>query len=512
MAVRKYSCDEIEAMIANLAFPEYRELKECRAVVDDCLAGQRTIKEKGKYLPPNDWQKTHEDQYKSFLRRALFPGETKYALDIYTGLFSLGEPKITLPPDGKLDFIISNASVYGDTLKMVQMRLNSEQMSHGLRCLLLEVRNDGEKPFFIREYSAAKFLRSHFTDIDGESAADFILMDESTETYSLATFQNEIDWNLRVLALDGNGEYYQRSIRPWELTAEFDVKNPPRDERTVYPSVFGRRFTRIPFVWCGASGISGASFDYPPMLSLADTELALYVAMANHSQHIYMNTQEILVFTGVSQESIPKDAVFGCGSYLALKNAQADAKYVSTNGVGFTAEKEEIEQLKADIEQKRLSLMSAKSHQSGTVVGLVQNSQSAPLRSIVGTAGAAITKILKYMAQWIGESGEAVDAVEYVPSQMFANPRVNLSEYIALCKSVYSGEVKMLEEDLYNMARESGYINTAMPWEVFKKKYEIESDERSRKNSVLPNTAGNPFAANATDDQKEDASANDGKN
>ena len=92
MPVRKYTCDEIENMISGLAFPEYRELKECRDVVDDCLAGQRTIKEK-----------------------------TKYALDIYTGLFSLGEPKITLPSDGKLDFIIKNASVYNDSLKMVQM-------------------------------------------------------------------------------------------------------------------------------------------------------------------------------------------------------------------------------------------------------------------------------------------------------------------------------------------------------------------------------------------------------
>lgn len=496
MAVKKYSCEQIENMIADLAFPEYRELKECREIVDDCLAGQKTIKEKTKYLPPNDWQKKHEDQYFSYLRRALFPGETKYALDIYTGLFSLGEPKITLPKDGKLDFIINNASVYGDTLKMVQIRMNTEQMSHGLRCLLLEVREDTEKPFFIREYPAAKFLRSHFTDINGESVADFILVDESAEIYSLETFRNVIDYRVRVLALDGNGDYYQRSMSPWEINSEFDPKNPPSDERTVYPAVFGKRFKRIPFVWCGAEGLSGTAMAYPPMLSLANTELALYVAMANHSQHIYMNTQEILVFTGVSQEAIPKDAVFGCGSFIALKNAQADAKYVSTNGVGFTAEKEEIEQLKSDIEQKRLSLMSAKSHQSGTVVGLVQNSQSAPLRSIVGIAGAAITRLLKYMAQWIGEEQEEIDAIEYVPSQMFANPKVNLSEFISLCKAVAEGEVKMLEEDLYNMARESGYINSAMPWEIFKKKYEIEADERERKNGIVVSSNGNPFEGN----------------
>lgn len=504
MAVRKYTCDEIEAMVANLAFPEYRELSECREVVDDCLSGQRTVKEKVRYLPPNDWQKSHEDQYKAFLRRALFPGETRYALDIYEGMFSLGNPKISLPESGKLDFIIKNASVYGDDLKQIQMRLNSEQMSHGLRCLLLEVRADADKPFFIREYPAGKFLRSHFSDIDGESFADFILLDESTGVYDLATFSDATDYKLRILALDKNGFYYQRSIRPWELNKDLDIRKPPLDDRTVYPAVFGTRFHRIPFVWCGVNSVSGASFEYPPMKSLADTELALYVAMANHSQHIYMNTQEILIFTGVTPESIPRDAVFGCGSFLALKNAEADAKYVSTNGVGFTAEKEEIEQLQSSIEQKRLSLMSAKSHQSGTVVGLVQNSQSAPLRTIVNTSGTAITRILRYMAQWIGMSEEEIYAIEYIPSQQFAETRISLSEFIALCKSVQDGSVKMLEEDLYSMARENGLINNSTPWGVFRKRYALEDEERQKKNAILPSaTSGNPFANRQSEKNRE---------
>ena len=501
MPVKKMSCEQIEAMISSHAFPEFNDLQECRNTVDDCLAGQRTIKEKIKYLPPNDWQKVHKEQYEAFLRRALFPGETKYALDIYEGLFSLGEPKITLPEDGRLDYIIQHASVYNDSLKRVQLRLNSEQMCHGLRCLLVEVKQNAEQPFFIREYSASKFLRSHFKDIDGESVADFILVDESEEVYSLTTFTNEVIYKLRILALDGNGEYYQRSIFPYELN-DVDVLNPPNDdERVVYPALSGKRFNRIPFVWCGVTSLSGSTLEYPPMLSLANTELALYVAMANHSMHIYQNTQEILVFTGVPKEAIPKDAVFGCGSYIALKNSDAKAQYVSTNGVGFGAEKDEIEQLKTDIEQKRLSLMSAKSHQSGTVVGMEQNSRSAPLRSVVETSGAAITLILQYMALWMGENAETVDSIRYVPSQQFANTRVNLSEFIALCKAVFDGEVQMLESDLYNMARESGYIHSSMPWETFKRHYDLESDERRRAQSILPTTTGNPFAVTEDDEQ-----------
>lgn len=492
MAVKKYSCEQIENMIACLAFPEYRELKECRDVVDDCLAGQHTIKEKTKYLPPNDWQQNHTEQYHAFLRRALFPCETRYALDIYEGLFSLGSPSIRLPKSGKLDFIVNSASAYGDGLKDIQLRLNSEQMSHGLRCLLLEVRSDIDKPFFIREYSANKFLRSHFIEVDGESIADFVLVNESTSVYDTTTFNDSVRYQLRILALDENMRYYQRAISPEELNHELDIKHPPLDNRTIYPAVHGKTFNRIPFVWCGVSTISGSSFDYPPMKSLADTELALYVAMANHSQHIYMNTQEILMFSGVSPESIPKDAVFGCGSYLAFKSDKAHAQYISTNGVGYTAEKDEITQLKDSIAQKRLSLMSAKSHQSGTVVGLTQNSQSAPLRNVVNTSGNAITRLLKYMAMWLEEDN--IDDIIYVPSEQFADVRVNLSEFIALCKAVAVGEVKMLDEDLFDMARKSGYISNTRPWDVFKKMYDIESEERRKQNSILPNFNGNPFA------------------
>jgi len=276
--------------------------------------------------------------------------------------------------------------------------------------------------------------------------------------------------------------------------ADFNPLNPPQDEATVYPTYLGQRSKRIPFVWCGVTSLSGSSFDYPPLQPMADTEIALYVAMANHSQHIYMNTQEILVFTGVSPDAIPKDIAFGCGSFIALKEEQADAKYVSTNGVGYTAEKDEIEQLKSSIEQKRLSIMSVKTHQSGTVVGMEQNSRSAPLRSVVDTSGAAITEILKFMARWMQKPQDEIDNICYSPSLEFANTKVNLSEFISLCKSVMDGEVQMLEEDLYLIAKDSGYINASSTWEEFKAKYKVESSARQKAMSILPKQTGNPFA------------------
>ena len=173
---------EMSNDVSQYAFPGYKDLVELRGIVDDCLAGQRTVKERGKYLPPTKWQERYPEKYREFLFRALFPSETKYSLDIYEGLFNLGDPQIHLPDDKKMDYLVRDASVYRDSLKNIQVRLNKEQMTHGLRMLLLEVRDDPERPFFIQEYGANKFLRSHFNSemVSGESIADCVLVDEST--------------------------------------------------------------------------------------------------------------------------------------------------------------------------------------------------------------------------------------------------------------------------------------------------------------------------------------------
>jgi hypothetical protein len=106
----------------------------------------------------------------------------------------------------------------------------------------------------------------------------------------------------------------------------------------------------------------------------------------------------------------------------------------------------------------------------------------------------------------MGYDRKAVETIQYIPSEAFANPRFNLSEYIALCKSVASGEVKMLEEDLYLMAKESHFITGKLTWEQFKEKYDIEFEERKRKQGIVVQNTGNPFAP-ANDSGDEDGNA-----
>ena len=498
MSLLKFDFDEFESQKVAVAFPGYAKLVECRRIVDDCLAGQKTIKEKEEYLPPSEWQEKHPEAYRSFLRRALFPGETQYSLSVYSGLFTQGNPRVTLPEDGRLDFIEKNATSRDDSLKEVQMRLNAEQMTHGLRCLLVETRKDPARPFYLQEYPANAFLRAHFTQKDGDVFPDFVLVDESTTVYDLSNFADKQMVRFRIFALDANGDYYQMGITP-AMLRQVDILHPKRiiDEANpdagviIYPTYRGRKFNRIPFVWCGWNSLSGEEFEMPPMLSTAETELKLYMCMAYNSQHIYMNTQEILVATGVGNNFDIEKMHVGAGGGVALPNADADMKFVGPGGAGFEAEKNEIDDLKAEIEKKRLSLMSAKTHQAGSTIELIQNSLSAPLRITVKPAGLAITQALRFMAQWMEYSEDAVERIEYFPSQKFTAQKLSVAEWLSLCDSVFEGRAPVTEEDLHALGVESGIISSKLPFPDFKKAWEAERERRMDEmaKSVMPTAA-----------------------
>ena len=57
----------------SFAFDGYNELCEKRRRVDDCIDGQKCIKDKTiEYLPADKWQRKHQEDYLAYLKRALF--------------------------------------------------------------------------------------------------------------------------------------------------------------------------------------------------------------------------------------------------------------------------------------------------------------------------------------------------------------------------------------------------------------------------------------------------------
>ncbi len=510
--VKKENQNTIDSILSSMAFPEYTDLLNYREQVDDCLQGQKVIHDKAyKYLPPNSWQQEHKGAYDLYQSRALFFNMCSYALKIYNGLLQMGEPDIYLPKE--LDYLRTFASVYKDGLHSIQGRLNTEQLSHGLRCLLLETSSSNPNiPFVIKEYNANQMLLSYFIDMDGESVAKFVLLNESSYEYNLNIKQFVPVYRLLILGLDANGEYYQSRIAPQEWNSfdvnnpnkyiqnkmpndwiNFDFDNPSNNGNTVYPTYRNKRFNRIPFVWCGASSLSGSSFDIPILYSMSNVELQLYRAYADYAFHLYMSSQETTYITGVEKNFDINSVKVGAGALNSISGDSVKVQTVSTNGVGFTAQENHLAMLIDDIDRQRMSIMSAKSHQSASALQIAQDAQTAPLQTIQNVSGQAITEILRYAGKWIGKNDEEIMKIHYNPSKEFSSKSVNISEMISLSNMINEDKFPMTLKELRSLAVEKGLVKNDYQWEEFKQKWEEDRQLRLSKINIIPDTNGNVF-------------------
>ena len=150
--------------------------------------------------------------------------------------------------------------------------------------------------------------------------------------------------------------------------------------------------------------------------------------------------------------------------------------------------------VKEEISQRIMSVMSSKSHQSGTAIGIVQNAQTSPIRTIVETSAAAITDQLRLIAKWMDYTDEEVAKVSYTPSNEFAKIDTDLSAFIGLCRAVYEGAVPMLEEDLYRFAKMCGFVNSKREFAEFKKLHDKEIRQRKDDLAIMPDNQGGQAA------------------
>lgn len=489
------------ATAAEFAYYGYDKLAACRELVEDCLGGQWQIKEKTKkYLPADKWQQHHNDDYNAYLFRALFFDYTRKALNRYVGMLNMGEPDISLPENGKLDFLKDRATQYGDGLKSLQRRLNEAQLSQGLICCLLESTGKDDTPFVIQTYRARDFLRTKFDTEDGRSFARFVLLDESGYEYDTATKQDVEKRQLRVLGLDRNNEYYQAGIE-FGAWPDFDLLE-PNSGNIVYPDYHGKRMNRIPFTWCGASSLSGTSFDDPPILNVANAEISLYQLYADYRQVLYMTGQSPLFITGLKGDenkitSLLKAMYVNSGAINALPEG-AQAQYLEVPAQSLSILSQEVEKLKELCSHDALSLSDNKSNQSGVAIQLIQDSNTSPLQIINSVAGDAITEQLRYAAMWIGVDEEEILGTRYTPSKDFAEANLTVQELISV-----DGTDSLTTEEKRNIWLENGYGDPKKTIEEFLEEKE-KAREESMQNSPVIQGNGNPFAKKEQNNDSEE--------
>lgn len=402
----------------------------------DTYKGERAVKAKAEeYLPPTQGMRMDGmglkqpggQAYEAFKRRALFPEYVKEAVEEFIGLLHQKPPNITLP--AQMEGMLSKATVYGESLQMLLRRINEEQLVTGRVGILLDLPATAslETLPHISLYNAEFIINWDDAEMDeGENRLNLVVLDETCSRMN-KEFNWEIVRQYRVLQL---GEIDQNEP---EGTAEYrfgvfseENSNLTYDASAMQAAMIrGANINRIPFVFVNSKDI--VSFpDEPPLAGLAKLALAIYRADADYRQNLFMQGQDTLVIIGERYQPSVAEAETpirtGVGAYIHVEQG-GDAKYIGVDSQGLDAQRQALEK-----DHDRASQLAGKllNNQSGTESGFALqtriSAQTATLNQIAITGAAALEKLLRMCAEWMGLNP---DEVEVVPNLEFADYELN---------------------------------------------------------------------------------------
>lgn len=406
-------------MAIDAKHPRYVKREKDWVQLEDTLAGERAVKDKGReYLPPTsgmllDGMEPNQlgyQAYQAYLMRAVFHDILKDAVDGMVGIMHRQPAQIELPD--RMKPLLENATNEGETMQQLLMRINRAQLEYGRIGLLLEV-PDGLAagdvlPYFVT-YSAARIINWD-TGIrkQGRRELELVVLDESeykrvsglewseVTRFRVLTRSNQID-----RFFDDDQDLPAGGVYVVATTSDKTVDMPP-PEAFVAPSIGGVYFDQIPFAFINANDLAPEP-DIPPLLGLSNLSLAIYRGEADYRQALYAQAQETLVTIGMGEEDTENESRVGASSAIHLPIG-GDAKFIGVSGSGLTEMRHSLENDKTAATQRGARLLTAKGgdRQSGEALRVRVAAQTATLTGLAKTAAYGLELLLKQAAEVMG--------------------------------------------------------------------------------------------------------------
>ena len=506
--------------LEQFAAPGYCDMCKIIELSQDCIAGEDAVKAKDdKYIyKPHSKTGTVADsikEWEAYKSRGKFPEYPKKELKKSIGVLCATEPEVTLTGKAaKLENLRDYATPQKDGLDGLFARTVENIIRTGRVCFLLEPDNQADSGgFHINEYRAEKFLRVKIAEQDGESWATMVILDTSSIDYDTTLWEDVYYPQITMLALDGNGVYYQAKFgaggvvvggyneagqhRPKDLQQEretigsilamvknWDVANPDPAKCTelVYPDKYGKTLDRIPFTCVNTSNLHLAKYELPPLYDLCRLCLHILNADCDHQQAIYLTTDPIPTFSGVDKQ----DAVeFGANRALFLPE-NADFGFTCSAGAGLDQQERNLAMMHEQAKVMGVSLAgtAGAENQSGVALETLRNEQTAALRVINNNIGKGIEEQLRWAGRWLGMSkDEIAENIKFTPSNEFAAIKPAAAEVVTIASN--RDKLEMTRKEVRQYAERSGIVNPR-PWEDVQEELDQQAaeDAEKRLNSV----------------------------
>jgi len=459
-------------MAVNATHPAYDKLKPDWRQMVDTHAGERAIKEAGQvYLSATsgmhaDGMATNQPglrAYISYKMRARFPDAVDTAVRALIGIMHTKPPTIDLP--SVMEPLLERATNLGESLEVLLQRINMAQLITGRIGLLLDVptgQDVGTLPY-ISTYEARTILNwddGLSTDHLAFRSLNLVVLDETgVERDKDFNWTSKDKFRVLVLGDATDNEGTAQSV-PYRVGV-FTGDNATFDEdKLITPSLGGRTLDFLPFTFINAADVV-ANPDAPPLLGLSALVLGVYRGEADYRQALFMQGQDTLVVSGISDD----DASFrtGAGATIILP-VEGDAKFIGVNSSGISEMRQAIENDKAEASQRSGDMVdsTARAKESGDALRIRVGARTATLNQVAMAGAFGLQTCLRQMAMWVGADPEQVVVK---PNMDFVNDVLGGEELVKLATAKSMG-APLSNRSIHHQMQEKGLTQMTLDEEL----------------------------------------------
>lgn len=442
-----------------------RRIKQWRKV-RDVIDGEDAVKDRGEvYLPkPQGMTKKNWELY---LQRADFYAVSERTLRGLVGLVFRTDPVTEVPP--RLESLLEAASPEGFTLKQLLREAEREVLSLGRYGVLVDLpRTESTTPIpYLATWQAEQiFDWEEVVDVrTGVRRLVRVAMIEESSNAEEKTMRV-----IRELAIEG-GVYVQRiyeEVEPENSGRNTRARGPANQPRTVgflsgnfelretvVPTRFGQPLPVIPFFFINTYDMRTRT-DKPPMLDLANKNLAHYRNSADYEMALHLIASPTPYAFGMKKEDKPTSI----GPTQLWHSASKDVKVgmleftgqgVSTIRVGMRDKEQQMAVLGARL----IANESDRENIAAETVRLESREEMSVLMAGTETVEEAFSRAVKFAAFWAGANP---DAVKIGLNRDFIETRLEPQEIVAL---VQSWQSKAISRDTLHANLQRGEIMDA---------------------------------------------------
>lgn len=423
---------------------ELRDYEADYRLISDCIAGQRAVKKGGtRYLPkPNADDESEENvaRYDAYKDRAVFYNVTQRTLSGLVGEVFARDPVEELPT--RLDVVAEDADGSGLTLTQLAKRATRYTLSKGRAGVLAD-------------YPAVEEGVSK-ADVESGNIQPTLTIYDAIQIINWRTKKHKAKTYLTLVVLeeqyddedDGFSVTKKKQQRVLRLTEGVYTVEIYRDGSLYHgpatpTDASGKTFDEIPFTFIGSEN-NDAEIDHPPMLDLAQINVAHYRNSADYEEGVYMHGQPTPVFSGLTEDWV-KNVMDGQvrlgsrGGVMLPTGGSADLMQMDAN----TAASEAMDKKERQMVALGAKLVEQKEVQrTATEADIENNSETSVLSDVAKNVSAAILFGLKQCARFTGDNP---DAIEYVLNTDFSLSRMSAQERQQLISEWQAGAVTFSE-------------------------------------------------------------------